>query len=128
MTFTNEQLIKAKSAKTAEELLALAKASGIELTEEQAKTYFAELNKTGELSDDELTSVAGGDKGEETPPPPAPTEYFYQDFVGKGAASSWAPICPNELGFRTCGECEGNDYEYKNGNSYYCCNGHHKRK
>ena len=128
MNFTNEQMTKAKTAKSAEELLAMAKESGIAMTEEQAKTYFTELTRQGELSDDELTSVAGGDKGEDTPPPPAPTEYFYQDFVGKGAASSWAPICPNELGLRTCGECEGNYYEQNNGNSYFCCNGHHKRK
>ena len=64
MTFTNEQIIKAKAAKTAEELLAMAKESGIEMTAEQAAKYFAELNKQGELSDDELTSVAGGGKDE----------------------------------------------------------------
>ena len=69
MTFTTEQMNKAKSAKTAEELLALAKASGIEMTEEQAKTYFAALNKQGELTDDELNSVAGGGKGDPEPPP-----------------------------------------------------------
>ena len=62
MTFTNEQLIKARSAKSADELLAMAKESGISMTEEQAAKYFAELNKQGELSDDELTSVAGGGK------------------------------------------------------------------
>ena len=37
MTFTNEQMTKAKQAKTAEELLEMAKASGIEMTEDEAK-------------------------------------------------------------------------------------------
>jgi len=30
------------------------------MTEEQANTYFDELNKIGELSDDELDNAAGG--------------------------------------------------------------------
>ena len=60
MNFTNEQINKAKQAKTVEELLAIAKENGVELTEEQAKEYFAELHKEGELSDEELEAVAGG--------------------------------------------------------------------
>ena len=51
---------KAKTAKTAEELLELAKAENIELTEEQAKEYFATIHASGELSDEELDNVAGG--------------------------------------------------------------------
>ena len=57
MNISKELLEKAKIAKTAEELLAMAKAENIELSAEQA---FAELNKTGELSDEELDNVAGG--------------------------------------------------------------------
>ena len=60
MNFTNEQLTKAKAAKSAEELLALAKENGIEMTEEEAKKYFAELHKEGELADEELSNVSGG--------------------------------------------------------------------
>ena len=58
----NEEMIaKAKEAKTVEELIALAKENGVELTEEDAKMYFEQLNaKKGELSDDELDAVAGG--------------------------------------------------------------------
>ena len=57
----DEQLIeKARAAKSAEELMAIAKENGMELTEEKAAEYFAQLNKSGELSDDELDSVAGG--------------------------------------------------------------------
>lgn len=51
---------KAKEAKSAEELLSLAKENGMELTEEEAAAYFAQLNKSGELSDEELDNVAGG--------------------------------------------------------------------
>ena len=60
MKFTDEMLEKAKTAKSAEELLAMAKAEKVELTEEEAVKAFAELNKTGELSDEELDNVAGG--------------------------------------------------------------------
>ena len=60
MRFTNEIIEKVKTAKSAEELLAMAKAENIELTEEQAAKAFAELNKAGELSDEELENAAGG--------------------------------------------------------------------
>ena len=60
MKFTDEMLEKAKTAKSAEELLAMAKAEKVELTEEEAAKAFAELNKTGELSDEELDNVSGG--------------------------------------------------------------------
>lgn len=60
MNISKELLKKAKTAKTAEELLAMAKEENIELTSEQAAMVFANLNKTGELSDEELDNVAGG--------------------------------------------------------------------
>ena len=57
----NEEILeKARQAKSAEELIALAKENGEELSEEEAAAYFAQLNKSGELSDEELDSVAGG--------------------------------------------------------------------
>lgn len=63
MELNKELLEKAKEAKSVEELLALAKDNGIGLTEEEAKTYFTQLNpKNGEVNDDELDSVAGGKK------------------------------------------------------------------
>ncbi len=55
-----EFISKLKEAKSADEILALAKESGIELDEEKAKELFAELNASGELSDDDLDKVAGG--------------------------------------------------------------------
>ena len=51
---------KAKGAKSAEELLALAKENDIEMTEEEAEETFAMLGKSGELSDEELSNVSGG--------------------------------------------------------------------
>ena len=63
MNITKELLEKAKTAKSAEELLAMAKAEKIELTEEEAAKAFEELNKNGELSDEELDNVAGGGGG-----------------------------------------------------------------
>ena len=60
MKFSKELIEKAKTAKSAEELLAMAKAENIEMTAEEAAKYFAELHKTGELSDEELNNVSGG--------------------------------------------------------------------
>jgi len=61
---TPEMIEKAKTAQTAEELFALAKENNIELTEEEAKTYFEQLNpKSGKLDDDELENIAGGGCG-----------------------------------------------------------------
>ena len=53
-----ELFAKAKEANSAEELPALAKDNDIEMTEEQAQEHFERPN--GELSDDELSSIAGG--------------------------------------------------------------------
>ena len=59
--FNTEMIEKAKAAKSAEELLEIAKANGVEMTADEAATYFAQLNpKSGELEDDELDAVAGG--------------------------------------------------------------------
>ena len=60
MNLTNEQLIKAKECKSAEELLAYANEIGYELTEDEAKMYFNDWHKEGELADEELDNVAGG--------------------------------------------------------------------
>lgn len=56
---TKEQITKAMSCETAEELMELAKADGFEITEEEAETYMAELEDF-ELDDETLKQVAGG--------------------------------------------------------------------
>ena len=63
MDFTMEQIQKAMTAASAEELLAMAKEDGIELTLTEAEEYYSELHQNYEMSDDELSAVAGG-KGE----------------------------------------------------------------
>ena len=62
--FSEELLEKAKQTKSVEELLALAGENNMEMTEDEAKAYFAKLNSApGELSDEELDNVAGGGCG-----------------------------------------------------------------
>lgn len=51
---------KARQAKSPEELTAMAKEYGMEFTGEEAAAYFAQLTRSGELSDEELENVAGG--------------------------------------------------------------------
>lgn len=71
MNISKELSEKAKQAKTAEELLSMAKAEHIELNAEQAAKAFAELKRSGELADEELDNVAGGGCGDpETPGEP----------------------------------------------------------
>lgn len=58
----NEELLKkAKAASSPEELLKIAKENGMtDFTEENAKAYFENMHKSGELSDEELDVSAGG--------------------------------------------------------------------
>ena len=56
---TKEMVAKAMQCETAEDLIALAKAEGIELTKEEAEAYLAELDDF-ELDDAMLKNVAGG--------------------------------------------------------------------
>ena len=56
---TKEMIDKAMQCETAEDLIALAKAEGIELTKEEAEAYLAELDDF-ELDDAMLKNVAGG--------------------------------------------------------------------
>ena len=66
MEIKKELLEKARQAKSPEELAALAKENGIELSSEQAAAYFAKLgSEDNGLSDDELDNVAGGGCGSE---------------------------------------------------------------
>ena len=60
MKLTAEQIVKAKTAKSVEELITLAKAEGIEATEEEIKVKFNAMHKDGEIADEELNNVAGG--------------------------------------------------------------------
>ena len=56
---TKEMIAKAMQCETAEELIALAKTEGVELTKEEAEAYLAELEDV-ELDGEVLKNVAGG--------------------------------------------------------------------
>lgn len=86
MNITPELMTKAKEAKSAKELLALAKEHGIELTAGEAEAYYTGLHPaSGELSDDELDNVSGGGcgggGGEEMPIREGFWKYEIRDYV-----------------------------------------------
>ena len=56
---TKEQIEKAAACKTAEDLVAAAKAEGIDLTKDEAEAYMAELSDF-ELDEATLSRAAGG--------------------------------------------------------------------
>ena len=56
---TKEMLEKAMKCKSADELMALAKAEGFAITKDEAEAYMSELGDV-ELDEKQLTKVAGG--------------------------------------------------------------------
>ena len=56
---TREMIERAKQCETADELIALAKAEGMEITKAEAESYLAELDNV-ELDSKVLDKVAGG--------------------------------------------------------------------
>jgi ribosomal protein L12E/L44/L45/RPP1/RPP2 len=56
---TKEMILKAAQCKNADELIALAKTGGIELTQEEAKAYLTEIEDF-ELDEENLNKIAGG--------------------------------------------------------------------
>ena len=56
---TKEQIQKAMTCETAEELMAMVKTMGYELTKNEAEAYMAEMDDM-ELDSDALKQVAGG--------------------------------------------------------------------
>jgi len=58
---THEELIlKAKEAKTVEEILTIAKENGLDVGIEEAEMYLKMNRESGELSDEDLDNVTGG--------------------------------------------------------------------
>ena len=114
MKLTPEQFEKVKTAMSVEELIALAKENGLELTEEEAKKFFAELNKEGALADEELDNVSGGScysSGVWGP-------NGYQKYLIVSAANC-CDRCWREggSGLFVCGNCE---YSFSAGSTLYC--------
>ena len=62
--FTTEIIQKAKGAKSAKELFELAKTEGIDITEDEARKYFEQINLP-DLDDELLDMVSGGAIGSE---------------------------------------------------------------
>ena len=58
---TKEMIMQALKCKNADELIALAKTGGIELTKEEAESYMTELADF-ELDENQMQKVAGGVK------------------------------------------------------------------
>ena len=71
---TKEMLEKAANCNSADELVALAKRSGIEITKEEAEAYLDELQNI-ELKDGELRHEAAGLCGDVGAPPVGPSNY-----------------------------------------------------
>ena len=57
---TQEMIAKAMQCRTTEELMALAKSEGFEVTKEEAEAYLAEMDDM-ELEEEALKKIAGGD-------------------------------------------------------------------
>lgn len=94
--FTSDFTAKAKAAKSVEELLELAKANNVSLTEAQAKTYFEEILAKGAVNDDDLDLIVGG-----------------RSVGGNGVKTLNGVICP------FCG-CETGVISYRTGSSEPC--------
>jgi len=60
MDLTPELISKAKTARSAEELIKIAEGEGVKLEEKDAEAFFTKLNQPEELADEELDAVAGG--------------------------------------------------------------------
>ena len=76
---TKELIEKAMQCKTADELMALAKAEGFAITKEEAEAYMVELADV-ELDGKELRSVAGG--------------VCWSDCVGQYCDDGCSSFCP----------------------------------
>ena len=116
MNLTNEQIAKAKECKSAEELLKYADEIGYKLTEDEAKRFFNDWHKEGELADEELSNVAGGST--------CINGSFYSDEGDRFLITTYYNSCPSyerrngaplndEICFY-CSYCQGGDP------TYYC--------
>ena len=56
-----ELLEKLQAAKSAQELVEMAKAEGAEIAPDKAEELFAKLNAEGEISDEDVDNIAGGE-------------------------------------------------------------------
>ena len=110
--FPPELIAKAKAAKRAEELLALAKANNVELTAEEAKAYFEQLNANSAVSDEELDLVAGGcgesSEGEGTYQDGDVVKFFDGTTCSCGCSTCRICVAPNQPqgAYLRCTNCQ----------------------
>ena len=94
--FTAELMEKAKSVKSATELITLATENGTEITPEEAANYFTKLNPPSEsIADEELENVAGGGCGTTI------EGYNCRDWACKYCFNPWDGVTHKD------GVCEG---------------------
>lgn len=117
MELTHEMLEKAKNTKSAEELMNLAKENDFALAEEEAKAYFKQIHKTGEMSDDELNNVAGGGC------------YKKDGYLPIGNGCDFYEENPDESGVKgICGTCKYCDKKHGTlGQPLRCIHPSHRR-
>ena len=126
VTFPVDLIEKAKTAASAEELLKLAKAAGVEITADEAATYYAQLSpKSGELDDDDLDNVAGGacgyDKdGRKKVEAKSRCHTGFSCKNGCGHNVNYAEYKCNVCG--TAWHCENCAYSSREGSKMYCNN------
>lgn len=115
MKFKAEQLEKAKLAKSADELLALARENSVELTEEEAKLHFALWHQEEALADEELDNVNGGSqcKGGKTYSSDPP----YELIVTSGNSCPAYARAEGHSGGSTCYTCY---FCHPSGLTLYC--------
>ena len=116
MEMNKELISKAKTAKTPEELLCLAKENGEEMTEESAKAYFDMLHqKQGEMTDDELDNVSGGcnksDGRKIVSALHSCTAFNCKKCGGKGFETFLGMVCNNCGKDANCTRCKYCSYE-----------------
>ena len=112
---TPELIEKARQAESPEVILNLAKENDIALTQDEARDYFTQMNKSGELSDEELDNVSGGGcgGGQNIDPsrarhPSHTCEYFQCRICHNADSSKYKHIClPQRLypEFWACSIC-----------------------
>ena len=94
----NEEILaKAKAAKSADELIELAKANGKEMTAEQAAAIFNSINGSGEITDEELVNTVGGcGGGGGAPAAPAAPPVWHPIFDCDVTAHGYSCSYPRE--------------------------------
>lgn len=121
-SFNDETIAKLKTVGNAEDLLSLAKESGMELTLEQAQSYFNKLNpRSGELEDEELDNVAGGGCGDNYSPGGRPYVRSNSTCEFFESNCSQAPADPNKAGSPWCMSCRYVELGLETGMNFNLC-------